>query len=59
MQMGLTQTELGRVLGVDQSVVSRWETGELIPSDKHKAAIFRFSGGQVRPDDLYEFVACA
>jgi len=31
-RLGLSQTALAQQLGVDQSTVSRWETGELSPS---------------------------
>jgi DNA-binding transcriptional regulator YiaG len=30
-RLGLSQRELGRALGVDESAVSRWESGERVP----------------------------
>ena len=34
-KLGLSQTELGDLLGVPQSTVGRWETGNTFPNAKH------------------------
>jgi transcriptional regulator with XRE-family HTH domain len=34
-KLGLSQTELGNILGVPQSTVGRWETGSTFPNAKH------------------------
>jgi transcriptional regulator with XRE-family HTH domain len=38
-QLGLSQNELGAVLGINQSVISRYETGELPVSLRTRLAI--------------------
>lgn len=35
LKLGMTQSELGRVLQVPQPTVARWETGFSVPSAKH------------------------
>lgn len=35
----MTQTQLGKVVGVGRSSVSRWKSGEDIPKDRHAALL--------------------
>jgi transcriptional regulator with XRE-family HTH domain len=37
----LTQAGLGRLLGINQSTISRWESGEMSPSEQRLARIAR------------------
>lgn len=46
--LGLTQTAFSEQLGVDQSVVSRWEKNGLFPSNR--MAQVRELGKRLRPD---------
>ncbi len=34
-KLGLSQAELGSILGVPQSTIGRWETGSTFPNAKH------------------------
>lgn len=46
---GLSKSAFGRVVGVDHSVVSRWETGQRRPSLdtlRHLAVMLRLSAGE-------------
>jgi transcriptional regulator with XRE-family HTH domain len=36
-RVGIPQTALAQAVGVDRATVSRWETGEREPRDKHLA----------------------
>ena len=36
---GLNQAQAGAEIGVARYTLSRWETGAMVPSRKHKAAI--------------------
>lgn len=38
LALGLTQAQLGDLVGVQQNTIARWENGR-IPSDMHKVAI--------------------
>lgn len=38
---GLTQTQLGEILGVAKNTVSRWERGECRPRMEYVAALLR------------------
>lgn len=48
---GLSQAELGRRVGVDQSRICRWESGELPLADKLPALAVAFG---CRIEELYE-----
>lgn len=43
-KLGYTQFQLARVLGVDQSTVSNWETGRRIPGGLEMLALQRLLG---------------
>ena len=43
-QSGMTQTELANAIGVQQTIISNWETGERQMPIKHIAAIVRLTG---------------
>lgn len=38
----MTQSELGKVLGVDNGTISRWEQGLMLPEPRHVEAICSF-----------------
>ncbi len=45
VEMGLTQPELGRLLGVSRALISHWEYGISSPKQKqHRAALTAFLG---------------
>ena len=48
---GYTQKGVAQVLGVDNSTVSRWETGGIDPTPKHIARICKLL--DLKPEDLY------
>jgi transcriptional regulator with XRE-family HTH domain len=45
----LTQRQLAEALGVDPITVSRWERGEVPPSDLNRVRLAQFFGGH--PND--------
>jgi transcriptional regulator with XRE-family HTH domain len=54
LQVGVTQEALGRVLGVPQSTVARWETGFSVPSAEHIGLMCDFGYVQgIRPDFFF------
>ena len=40
-QLGLSQSDLGKMLGVDQTAVHNWEKGKAMPAAKRLPAIAR------------------
>ena len=50
---GITQTQMAKRLGVIQSNVSRWENGEVEPSDLTMAKIQKKF---IYPDDAYDYI---
>jgi DNA-binding transcriptional regulator YiaG len=38
-ELGLSQSDVARALGVDQSTVSRWEAGKARPRPRHAVAL--------------------
>ena len=46
--LGMTQRELGEVLGVDKLTVSRWERGELKPANRSVALIQKLRARALR-----------
>lgn len=36
LEAGLRQSDLARILGVDQAAVSKWESGDTKPCRKHR-----------------------
>ena len=43
-QAGMTQTDLANAIGVQQTIISNWETGERQIPIKYIAAIVRLTG---------------
>ena len=37
--LGLSQAQLAEIIGVNQSSVAKWESGENIPRDHHKVKL--------------------
>lgn len=46
--LNLTQTELGKRMGVDKLTVSRWERGELRPGKRSQRALQRIRATAIR-----------
>jgi transcriptional regulator with XRE-family HTH domain len=42
--LNVTQRELANKIGVDPITISRWERGETVPSDLHRALLARVCG---------------
>lgn len=53
--LGLSQRELGELVGVAQPSVARWESGENTPRDHHKAKLAQALKQDVR--SLFPLVA--
>lgn len=49
---GLTQEELGKMLGVNRSTVAMWETGEAMPRADKLPELAKILGCSI--DDLYK-----
>jgi len=43
-----TQEDLARAMGVTQGTVARWESGDTVPTDEHKAALASVLHQEVR-----------
>lgn len=54
VRRGLTQTELGEVLGVTQLTVSRWEQGDCEPGGRNLVSMSGFFG--CSPEYLLDLV---
>jgi len=54
---GLTMVELARMLGVDKSAVSRWESGERFPSRRSLKKIAEVTGGEVTANDFLKTIS--
>jgi transcriptional regulator with XRE-family HTH domain len=54
---GLTMVELARMLGVDKSAVSRWESGERFPSRRFLKKIAEVTGGEVTANDFLKTIS--
>lgn len=46
---GWSLAEAGSRLGINETVLWRWESGHRKPQDRHLAKIYRFIGGDPRP----------
>ncbi len=55
----LTQAGLGKVLGVNQSTVAKWERGTISPTSKNMARLAEILGGDARDMFPLELVAAA
>ena len=44
---GLTQSALARVLGCADTMISRWESGRVVPSMKYATRLWMALGGEV------------
>lgn len=49
---GLTQAELGAMLGIDPNTLCRYETGKRQPSERTRAQLLRFLDRWTRASDL-------
>ena len=49
---GLTQEELGKMIGVNRSTVAMWETGEAMPRADKLPELAKILGCSI--DDLYK-----
>lgn len=49
LERELTQREVAAAIGVDPITISRWERGEVPPSDLNRVRLARFFGGH--PND--------
>jgi len=47
--------DAAKELGVVQSAVTHWANGSRIPRRKEMSKIHEWSGGQVTPNDFYDF----
>jgi transcriptional regulator with XRE-family HTH domain len=45
-QLGLTQTQLGDAIGVDQRTIGRWELDIGEPTATHAAALIEYAGSR-------------
>jgi len=54
---GNSASRLGQACGVAVSTITRAARGEIMPSRRLLEAIFHHTGGQVTPNDFFEFVA--
>ena len=53
LEMGLSQTDLGKMLGVTQNTISFWERGMFSPPfDNAKYIVFRLGGRVFIEDDI-------
>lgn len=52
-ELGLTQEQLAKVLGVDRVTVARWETGVRAISEPVARLVKRFAAGQVEKGEHY------
>ncbi len=50
---GMTQMETGRLLGVSQAAVARYEQGERVPAARVMLRIGAITNGHVEPNDFY------
>lgn len=50
----ITGAQFAEMLGVAQSAVSMWLTGERFPSRKNIQKIAEYTGGEVQPNDFYK-----
>ena len=48
-----TQQEVADALGVFQSVIQKWESGETIPRPESMQMIVEYTNGEVQPNDFY------
>lgn len=48
-----TQQEVADALGVFQSVIQKWESGETIPRPESMQKIVEYTKGEVQPNDFY------
>jgi transcriptional regulator with XRE-family HTH domain len=48
-----TQQEVADALGVFQSVIQKWESGETIPRAESMQKIVEYTNGEVQPNDFY------
>ena len=48
-----TQQEVADALGVFQSVIQKWESGETIPRPESMQKIVEYTNGEVQPNDFY------
>lgn len=54
LRNGKTQIWVAQYLGTSQSTVSRYESGEQIPSAKEMPKVFAMTGGAVTANDFYD-----
>lgn len=48
----MTQAEFAREIGTTQQAVSQWLAGACVPRQPVMAKIYRFTAGQVTPNDF-------
>lgn len=53
---GLSLAEMGRMLGVSHTTISRIEAGRALPSSPFLVRLAKVTGGQVTPNDM--LLAC-
>lgn len=58
-QQGLTQDELGALIGVSGVTVSRYEVGARIPGKAEMLRIVEVTGHAVTPNDFYDLPTAA
>ncbi len=51
---GITGAQFAEMLGVGQSAVSMWLTGERFPSRENIQKIVELTNGEVQPNDFYK-----